>query len=389
MRMEKKSSGAEDRDGAIFAARRQKLAAWMRENEIKLVCIEDFEEHRDPSLRYLCGMPGDALLFMNDDGASILAPWDEIMAGKMAFLASADKIMLLTRFKNDRTAAISAAVSDFGLKCGDKIEFSAKTAHTVMIKRRETLDGYEVLCREGGLDNEILKFRSIKDAVEIEIYKKCAELTDEITFSIVENVKDGKFLTEADVALFIERRARELGCEGTGFGTLCAGPERSFAIHCFPGWTSSPFAARGLSILDYGLAYRGYTSDVTVTFARSPLSSAQEEMLALVEKAAEIAFDNVGIGESAKKSADAVGAHFAAAGRAMPHSLGHGIGFEAHEAPYLSEKTGASWILQPGMVFTIEPGLYDSSEGGCRLENDILLTEDGPARLTNTKIVRL
>jgi Xaa-Pro dipeptidase len=73
----------------------------------------------------------------------------------------------------------------------------------------------------------------------------------------------------------------------------------------------------------------------------------------------------------------------------MPHALGHGIGLEAHEAPYLRSRPDNAWILQEGMIFTLEPGLYNPVQGGCRLENDILITAEGAEVLTNGRIIRL
>ena len=88
-----------------------------------------------------------------------------------------------------------------------------------------------------------------------------------------------------DVALLIERELRANGCQRTGFDTLAAGPSRSFAIHAFPGYTNAEWPAQGLSILDFGVVYNGYTSDTTLTIAKGPLTSAQEKQLALVQKA--------------------------------------------------------------------------------------------------------
>jgi Xaa-Pro dipeptidase len=73
----------------------------------------------------------------------------------------------------------------------------------------------------------------------------------------------------------------------------------------------------------------------------------------------------------------------------MPHGLGHGIGLEAHEAPVVGSRSDNVWILEPGMIITLEPGLYDPVHGGCRLENDVLITEGGAEVLTNSRIVRL
>ena len=79
---------------------------------------------------------------------------------------------------------------------------------------------------------------------------------------------------------------------------------------------------------------------------------------------------------------------FAKAKRFMPHSLGHGIGLEAHEAPGIRLKSSQEEVFKVGMVATLEPGLYDVKLGGCRLENDILITENGPEVLTHARIIR-
>jgi Xaa-Pro dipeptidase len=112
-------------------------------------------------------------------------------------------------------------------------------------------------------------------------------------------------------------------------------------------------------------------------------------MLTLTEKAYNLALAMVESGAPAVKIAAEVDAFFGRSKKAMPHALGHGIGLEAHEAPALRNRTDNQWTLQPGMVITLEPGLYDPVYGGCRLENDILLTESGAEVLTTSRIVRL
>ena len=79
---------------------------------------------------------------------------------------------------------------------------------------------------------------------------------------------------------------------------------------------------------------------------------------------------------------------FAKAKRFMPHSLGHGIGLETHEAPSIRIKTPQEEVFKVGMVATLEPGLYDPELGGCRFENDVLITENGPEVLTHSRIIR-
>ena len=73
----------------------------------------------------------------------------------------------------------------------------------------------------------------------------------------------------------------------------------------------------------------------------------------------------------------------------MPHTLGHGIGLEIHEFPRVSTKMPADVTFKPGMIITLEPGLYDEKLGGVRLENDVLITEEGNEVITHSKIIRL
>jgi Xaa-Pro dipeptidase len=228
----------------------------------------------------------------------------------------------------------------------------------------------------------------VKDDDEITIYRKAADITNIIIDLLEKNIRSGKIKTETDAALFIEIESRKRDCEGTGFETLAAGPDRSYSIHAFPPYTGAKFAGPGLSILDFGLRYKGYTTDVTLSFARET-SAAQEKMLDLVEKAYKLALSMAHAGAFTKDIAAAVDNHFAKAKKNMPHALGHGIGLEEHEDPALRKRDDNEWVLKPGMVFTLEPGLYDSVEGGCRLENDILITENETEVLTNARIIRL
>ena len=80
---------------------------------------------------------------------------------------------------------------------------------------------------------------------------------------------------------------------------------------------------------------------------------------------------------------------FAEEKRKMPHTLGHGIGLEIHEFPRVSTKMPADVTFQPGMIITLEPGLYDETLGGVRLENDVLITETGNEVITHSRIIRL
>ena len=371
----------------IFKNRIQNLTYFMYEENLGCCVFIDNEEHRDPALNYFSGHSSDAILLIFFDGYSILIPWDENLAKQNAIF---DKLIPFTRYKCKDIDATKAALNLGGShKCSDKVELPTALTYPEYLRFVDALNMYQCRCTEHGAHEYVKELRMIKDEYEIECTKEAARIGDLIIDKIEEGIKNNSIQTEMDVALLIERECRLHGCQRTGFDTLAAGPSRSFAIHAFPGYTSAKWPDDGLSILDFGVVYNGYTSDTTVTVAKGELSEEQEKQLELVQTAYDeclkLYTKEHTIVEAAKK-ADSV---FAKAKMKMPHSLGHAIGLEIHEAPRVSTKTDNSLKFQPGMILTLEPGLYDAKNGGCRLENDILITEDGNQVISNSRIIRI
>jgi len=371
---------------SVCEKRREDLYDWMAGEGTHLVMIEDCEGRRNPAIRWLSGQPGDALLFLSADRRSVLVPWDINIA---MLHAEADALIPYAEFERRPVRALQGAVDRLGIPKGSRIEIPASTSYPRFLNYVEELSDFDIICSEGGVWAELEKRRAVKDEAEIKIYRKVSAMTDEIIGLLEKNIRAGSLKTETDVAHFIDRESRGMGCEGAGFETIAAGPARSFAIHAFPAYTGEPFGGSGLSILDFGLTYAGYTSDVTLTVAGEPLSKAQEKMLSLTEKAYKLAVSMVKNGIPAKDIGMTVDAFFARHKKPMPHALGHGIGLQAHEAPSLRGRADNDWILEPGMIIAVEPGIYDPAHGGCRLENDILITENGAEALTNSRIIRL
>lgn len=373
-------------DTSVYQKRRAALATWMAQNSIGLVIIVDSETHRDPALRYFSGHPSDGVLGISITGDAILSPWDEALAAQKA---DVDMIIPFTRFDRSAVHAAAGIAAICQIPPNTRIEIPSRTPYPEFLKYVEIFNKNDVLCRENGVNQQIKRMRATKDETEIAIIRKACALTDEVIETIEKGLGEGKFTTETEVALLIEQAAHSNGCEGTGFGTLAAGASRSFFIHAFPGYTSGEFAGKGLSILDFGLIYDGYTSDVTLTIARGALDKKQNEMLESVQTAANQALTlykaDIPVCEANRK-ADSI---FQQINRTMPHALGHGVGLEAHEWPSVRSSADLSQVFAPGMVVTLEPGLYDAKLGGCRLENDVLITETGNEVLTNSKIIRI
>jgi Xaa-Pro dipeptidase len=372
-----------------YLPRLEKIWDWMNQEGIAMVMLEDAEGRRDQNIRWFTGHPGDALFFLSADRKAMLVAWDINMA-KLYTRVETDSLIIAAYTDYDRNPqkAIKAAAAKLGVPAGAKIDIPSVTPYPVFLDYVAELSDFDILCRNQSAAAQIKKFRAIKDEDEIINYRNAAGITNELIDLLEKKTHSGKIKTEADAALLIEIEARKRGCEGIGFETLAAGPDRSFGIHAFPPWTCSTFAGQGMSILDFGVKLGPYTTDVTLTFARDP-NPKQEKLISLVEKASKLAMSMAHNGTPTRDIACAVDDFFAKSKKYMPHGLGHGIGLDAHEYPMIKSKGENDWILEPGMIFTLEPGLYDPAYGGCRLENDILMTETGPEVLTQARIIRL
>lgn len=373
--------------GGAFAARVSRVAEFLRSSEIDACLFRDEEARRDPSLRYLCGHPSDAVLAVLADGRTALAAWDKNLADR---LAVADSILPYTDYGRSLPGILSKLLPELGLGSGARVELPRDTYYVEYGELVDSSPGLRLVCRGDGASGSLVeRMRAVKDPAEIALYRRASGLTDLALRELEGRIEAGSLTTEAQAALYLEEASRSLGCEGMGFETLCAGPDRSFGIHAFPSWTSGAFGGPGLSILDFGLKLDGYTTDVTLTVARGKLSSEQESMVSLVEEGYAAAISAARNGRPVVECSRACDEVFGGAGWKMPHALGHAIGLEAHEAPVLRDRPGNDWVFEPGMVFTLEPGLYHPRFGGVRLENDFLMTERGPERLTSCRILRL
>jgi Xaa-Pro dipeptidase len=370
----------------IYRKRLEKFSNEMKARNVSAVIFEDSEEKRDISVRYFSGHPSDAILIITADGMSTLIPWDENLAAKVAL---SDKTIPYTKFDRKNTKTVSEVLKGLCLDKNSVIEFSPSTSYVQFMEYSATLEGLNSVCKNNGMHSFAVAMRSVKDSYEIECTKKACSITCSITDEIEKKLIDKSIVTESDVALFIEKRLREENCERTGFDTLAAGPERSFAIHAFPSYTNKNWGNAGLSILDYGVVYNGYTSDATITIARGSLSSEQKKIISLVQKAADTVREMYAPKKSLLKAHIKAQEIFAQEGRSMPHSLGHGIGLEIHEAPFVSSRANEELCFEEGNIVTLEPGLYDPELGGVRLENDILITKNGNEMLTNSRIIML
>jgi Xaa-Pro aminopeptidase len=185
--------------------------------------------------------------------------------------------------------------------------------------------------------------------------------------------------TERAVALALEQAMRARGGE-PAFPTIVASGPRGALPHATPGDDEIPAGA--LVTIDWGARLDGYHSDCTRTYATGPVSDELRDIYELVRATQAAALDAVRAGESGQAIDAVARERIAAAGHGehFGHGLGHGVGLEVHEAPRLA--TTSDWVLEPGNVVTVEPGVYVPGLGGVRVEDLVVVAESGPARFT-------
>lgn len=230
------------------------------------------------------------------------------------------------------------------------------------------------------LSGVVEKIRLIKTDEEISIIKAACRIADEAYEHIVTYIKPG--MTELQVSNELEFFMRKRGATSSSFDTIVASGTRSALPHGVA--TDKVIEVGDFVTLDFGALYNGYISDTTRTLAVGEPSEKLKEIYQVVLDAQLLALEKVKPGMTGKE-ADAIARDYIASkgyGEAFGHSLGHGIGLEVHEGPGLSFRSDI--VLEPGMVITIEPGIYLPNIGGVRIEDDALVTENGLEKLTHS-----
>ncbi|MFD1850599.1 M24 family metallopeptidase [Oceanobacillus bengalensis] len=226
-----------------------------------------------------------------------------------------------------------------------------------------------------GLIEEI---RMIKTSEELDTMKKAAKIADDAFLHIRSFIKPG--VKEIEISNELEFFMRRQGATSSSFDTIVASGVRSALPH---GVASDKEIKSGeLVTLDYGALFEGYCSDITRTVAVGEISSELRNIYNTVLEANIRGIKGIKPGITGVE-ADALTRDYITEkgyGEYFGHSTGHGVGLEVHEGPSLSTRSKST--LEPGMIVTVEPGIYIAGLGGCRIEDDVVVTEDGNERLT-------
>ncbi len=222
--------------------------------------------------------------------------------------------------------------------------------------------------------------RAMKTDDEIEYIIAAVRIADSAFQQVLPFIRPG--VSEFDVACELEYLLRKKGAERIPFPLIVASGPRSALPHGVA--TKKIIRENELVTLDFGAVSGGYCSDMTRTLVVGKPDGIQEERFNLVMEAQELAFQYIKPGVAVTEVDARVRQFFHEQGceEQFGHGLGHGIGLEVHEKPSLSPRGQGN--LEPGMVFSIEPGLYYRDWGGIRLEDLVLLRSSGPERLTRS-----
>ncbi len=238
----------------------------------------------------------------------------------------------------------------------------------------------------------------LKTRKEIELLKKAARISDSCIPLIEKSLREK--ISERELRRIVERKIRSQGAT-LSFQSLVACGKRSAKVHPKPKATNKIIS--GLGYIDFGACYKGYKSDVTVPFIKGKISKREMKIVDTTLKAYKLAISSIKLGEPCWKLFEKTNGFVKRGGFELKHGMGHGVGKNVHEYPFivvprkekLRRKKKRRWEkikkinFQENMVFTIEPGIYVKGLGGCRIENDILLTKNGPRILTHSRLIEI
>lgn len=350
----------------------EKLTAYMNDHDIAHVFITTPE-----NINYFSGFLSDpherlTALYVTKHEASLIVPSmevnDAINASNLntiGYSDTEDAFLVAKRF----------------LEIPEGSDIFIEEEH-VTVKREKAIKQHFKPNALLAVDQIIKDMRNIKSDDEVSLLKQAARYADQAVEIGVAALKAG--ITEAEVVQIIETEMKRIdGISGMSFSTMVLFGDHAASPHGTPG--NRALKDNEYVLFDLGVIYKDYCSDITRTVAFGTPPQLHQEIHRIVTEANERAIALVKPGILIKDIDKAARDYIASKGYDdyFPHRLGHGLGISVHEFPDISSSNENT--LQSGMVFTIEPGIYYPDEVGVRVEDDILVTEDGYEILTGYK----
>ncbi len=315
---------------------------------------------------YLSGFGGsDGALLLTPDKATLLVD------GRYTTQASLQTINIQIIEYKDKISGIIQAIGDFRLK---NIGFESDQ-WTVDIHNKISSCFHKK--QFVPLSDELKLIRARKDKTEIALMKKAASISSAAICGALSEIRP--CITEKDLALELEYRARKLGADQVSFEPIVAFGENSALPHAKP--TTKKINNRDFIVIDFGVKYKSYCSDETCTVIFGELTKKQKHAYQAVKIAQEAALacikSNVEASAIDRRTRNAFSEKYR---NYFVHGTGHGVGLEVHEAPRLA--SDSQDVLEANMVVTVEPGLYFPGHWGIRIEDTVLVKENCCEKLT-------
>ena len=231
-------------------------------------------------------------------------------------------------------------------------------------------------------NDAILELRRIKDEKEVAAIRAAQKITDAAFLSILDFIHPG--VTEREIAAELEYRMKLDGAENPAFDTICVAGPNSSLPHGVPG--DRPVQEGDFLTMDFGAMVDHYCSDMTRTVAVGRITEEMEKVYRLVLDAQLTAIKKIAPGVPCREVDVAARDMIYGAGYegCFGHGLGHSLGLQIHEEPRFSHLVKENVLCQPGLVMSVEPGVYLEGRFGCRIEDIILVTGDGCEVLTGS-----
>jgi Xaa-Pro aminopeptidase len=322
-----------------------------------------------PNMRYLSGFTGtDGVFLVMEETSFFLTDSRYISQAKKQ--VSADTIHC---YKN-KLKAVADELSSSGCK---RVGFDSEVVSVALFEELKALaDDSVEWC---SLSTQLQPLREVKTKEELVALKSAANLNYQAFEAVQPMIRPG--VSELEIARELEFSLKRLGGEANAFDFIVASGVRGALPH---GVASEKKLQPGeLVTIDFGTRVNGYHSDETVTLAMGPVDRKLRQIFDIVLEAHDSALDAIQPGLKISEL-DAVAREFISCqgyGEYFGHGLGHGVGLEIHEYPAVSSRSDQSLVA--GMVITIEPGIYIEGTGGVRIEDTVVVTEDGFETLTS------
>ena len=322
------------------------------------------------NMQYLSGYDGE--------GALLIMAEETVILTDSRYLEQAEKQvpeLPLIHAELKYYDELAQGIGERGLK---RIGYAAWRTTDYVLGRLSQIPGTEWVPFEDPVTN----LRAVKDADELVALREAIRLAEEALAHLLDTVEIG--MNEVDIAAMLSAKLRELGSQRVVFGPTVASGPNSALPHYRPSLNPRALERGDYLLIDFGAVVDGYVSDITRTFVVGEASDKQREIYGIVLESLEAGIDAIraGVpGDIPHEASKRVITESPYAEHVFLSPLGHGVGLEVHELPKMGLNKGE--ILEPGMVVTVEPGIYIPRYGGVRIEDTVLVTETGCELLTS------